>query len=386
MSLDELKLPKNNLFKITCRDGHDNPNYTFTWELTPEGAATLREKNVRFPFMYVLAVEEIPPKKIESHNVGYGEGAGCGCDSCGGHNKIVEDALFCLHEGVGQIQFHRQGAFRIYAMVVWYNDELLNTHTWKRHRCRVMEDLCLYQHIIIEEDSDSGWHAWSLQHVEEDAVHITSTFFAKKPNPTLWWWANLWYDNKPRNSCDYKKRLLFAPGLLIQVPTVSIYAIVRGVLMALSYIVLLLVGFRPSSFSFRPMFHAFSSVFSQMCAFDSRTCHWALQDSNGFSRGNSLAIAARIPILWPIVPTILYLWGRSIYHYPGFWLILVIVLACSVGLGYGLFVLTEKLKSRSKSVISYYEQVPIEEPKKRRVTPKVRWLDAKGKYCLPFPE
>jgi hypothetical protein len=44
------------------------------------------------------------------------------------------------------------------------------------------------------------------------------------------------------------------------------------------------------------------------------------------------------------------------------------------------------LKSRRKSVQIYYEMVPIEKPEKRRVTPKVRWLDAKGKYCLPFPE
>jgi len=380
MSLDELKLPKNNLFKLTCRDGHDNPNYTFTWELTPEGAATLREKNVRFPFMYVLAVREIPPKKVETH------GESCGCDFCAGYNKIVDDALFCLHEGAGQIQFHRQGEFRIYAMIVWYDDSLMGTHTWKRHRCRVMEDLYMYQHIIVEEDVDSGWRSWSLPHVEEDSVHITASFFAKNPNPTLWWWANLWYENKPRNSCDYKKRLWFAPGLLIQVPIVRIYALIRGVLMALSYVILLLVGFRPSSFSFRPMFHAFSSVFKQMCDFESRTCNWALQDSTGIDRKSVLAIAVRIPILWVVVPTLLYLCGTSIYHHPMAWIALTSFLVGTVALGFGLFVLTEKLKSRSNSVVSYYEQVPIEEPKKRRVTPKVRWLDAKGKYCLPFPE
>ena len=60
MSLDELKLPKNNLFKLTCRDHHDSANYTFTWELTSKGSELLQENSIRFPFMYVFAVEELP--------------------------------------------------------------------------------------------------------------------------------------------------------------------------------------------------------------------------------------------------------------------------------------------------------------------------------------
>ena len=98
MSLDDLRLPKNNLFKFSCRDHHDSTNYTFTWELTPEGSAVLQEKGIRFPFMYVFAVEELPAKKIDSH------AEGCGCKGCGGHNKLVEDALFCLHEPAGEKQ------------------------------------------------------------------------------------------------------------------------------------------------------------------------------------------------------------------------------------------------------------------------------------------
>ena len=221
-------------------------------------------------------------------------------------------------------------------------------------------------------------HVWSLNHVEEDAVQITSSFFAKKPNPTLWW------ENKPRNSCDYKKRIWFV--LWFQVITVSIYAFLRGVLMGLTYLGLLLVGFRPSAFSFRPMFHAFSSMFKQMCDFESKTCNWAFQDANGRDRKTVVAIASRIPLVWIASPILLYLWAGSIYHHPKTWMWAAIILIGFVAAIVGLYFLTELIRSRSKSVPVYYEMVPIEKPTIRHLTPKVRWLDAKGKYCLPFPE
>jgi hypothetical protein len=331
---------------------------------------------VRFPFLYVLAVEGIPSNRVESHR------EGCGCNSCAGYHEVVEEQLFCLHEGAGQIQFHRQGIFKIYATVIWYNDDQLSFHTWRTHRANISEDIENYRSRIL--DGLGNLYMRSLDHVEEDVVQITDTFFAKKPNPTLWWWATLWWEDKPRNSCDYKKRLWFV--LWIQVITVSIYAFLRGVLMAFCYLGLLLVGFRPSAFSFRPMFHAFSSMFKQMCDFESKTCNWAMQDANGRDRKTVVAIASRIPLVWIASPILLYLWAGSIYHHPKGWIWAVIFVVCSVGNGVGLFFLLEKLKSRNKSIAVYYEQVPVERPKKRRVTPKVRWLDAKGKYCLPFPK
>lgn len=376
MSLDDLKLPKHNLFKITCRDGHDNPNYTFTWELSTAGSEFLQQKSVRFPFMYVFAVEEIPPKKVAGHS------EGCGCDQCAGHTKIVEDKLFCLHEGAGQIQFHRQGTFRIYAMVIWYPDDLVGSSTWKRHRRYVLDRIDHYRSAVTE--GVGGLDVWSLNHVEEDAVQITSTFFANKPNPTLWWWANLWWENKPRNSCDYKKRLWFV--LWFQLITVSLYVLGRGLLMGLSYFGLLLVGFRPRAFSFRPMFHAFSSVFKQMCDFESKTCNWAMQDATGEDRKSVVSIASRLPIVWIAGPILLSYWGSSIYHHPKTWMWAILICVGFVATLVGMFYLSEWLRSRNKSVEVYYEMVPVAKPKKRRVTPKVRWLDAKGKYCLPFSE
>lgn len=379
MSLDELKHPKNNLFKVTCRDRHDSPNYTFTWELTPEGSRILQEKKVRFPFVYILVVEEFPPDKIEGHR------EGCGCNSCGGCHKVVEEELFCLHEGAGLVQLHHQGTFKIFVTVVWYPDDMVDTHTWRHHRSRVRGSFRDYRERIL--DGSNTLHIWSLNHVEEDAVCIADGFFAKmKPNPTLWWWANLWWENKPRNTCEYKNRLMFAPGLLVMVPTVSIYAFIRGLLIGFSYISLLLVGFRPSSFSFYPMFHAFSSMFKQLCDFESKTCNYAFQNANGRDRDKILSIAIRIPIVWIVAPILLSYWGSSIYHHPKMWMWAVIILASIAGGGFGLFYLVEKLKSRMKSVVLYYEQVPIEKPKNPRVPIKVRWLDAKGKLCLPFPE
>jgi len=371
MSLDELNLPKNNLFKITCRDRHDSPNYTFTWELTSYGAAILQEKKVRFPFVYVLAVEEIPPNKTHHED--------CGCDLCTGYRRVVEEKLFCLHEGVGQIQFHRQGTFKIYATVIWYDSSLLSRHTWTIHKRRIMGHIETYRSRIL----DGADTPCSLNHVEEDAVCITDSFFAKKPNPTLWWWANLWWENKPRNSCDYKKRLLFV--LWLQLITVSLYVFLRGVVMGLSYLFLLLVGFRPSSLSFRPMFHAFSSEFPQICDFENNTCNYAFRDKSGGIRTLKGTIV-RLPIVWIAASIILPYLGWDIYHHPKAYLTALAIVAGFVALLLGLIFLSGKIQSRRKSVELYYEQVPIEKPKKPRVPVRVRWLDATGKLCLPFPE
>jgi hypothetical protein len=229
-------------------------------------------------------------------------------------------------------------------------------------------------------------YIWSLDHVEEDAVQITSSFFAKPPNPTLWWWANLWWDSEPRNSCDYKKRLLFLPGLEFQAPLVVTYAFLRGLLMGFCYLCLLLMGFKPSSFSFRPMFHAFSSIFKQMCDFESKTCNYAFQTATGENRKRILSIVLRLPVFWIAVPVLLTYLGNSAYHHPKIWLVAALTIVTGVGLGLGTFFLLCKLASRSKSMLVYYEQVPVERPKKHRVPVKVRWLDAKSKYCLPFPE
>lgn len=377
MSLDDLNLPKENLFKITCRDGHDSPNYTFDWELTPKGAAVLQDKGVRFPFVYVLALEEIKPKKVDTHS------EGCGCDNCTGWNKIVDEHLFCLHEGAGQIQFHREGTFRIYVMVIWYDDTLLaRSHSnWKKHREKVLDNLNSYRLPIINEHD--SLYVWSLQHVEEGAVHISKTFFAKPPNPKLWWWANLWWSSKPKNTCDYKKRILFV--LWLQLITVSLYVLIRGLLLTLSYIGLLFVGLRPSSFSIQPMIHPFSSVFKQLCNFEDKRSNYALYDSDGkFRKFESYLV--RLPATWVVIPTILYLLGNSIYHNPKWWMWMVIWTATSVVGMYLIYRLASWVVARNKSVVLYYEQVPSNKPKKARVTVKMRWLDAKGKLCLPFPE
>lgn len=374
MSLDDLNLPKGNFFKFTCRDGHDTPNYTFSWELTPEGSAFLKKEKVRFPFMYVFAVEEIPPHKIESH------GEGCGCRSCGGGVRKVEEQLFCLHEGSGMLQFHRQGTFRIYAIVIWYDDERSEQHTWRAHRSHALGRTDLYRDSITE---GRGTPRWSLDQVVEDVVTITPTFFASKPNPILWWWANLWWENKPRNSCDYRKRIWFV--LWLQLLTVPAYTVIRGVLMALSYLGLLLVGYRPSAFSFRPMFHAFSSIFKQLCDFESKTCNYAVRDSNGKERDIQSTLI-RLPIAWVVVPAVLYGVGSSVYHHPMSWVFAVVTILGFIGAVAGWIFLSNKLRARRRSVEVYYEMVPVEKPKKQRVPAKARWIDAKGKLCLPYPE
>jgi hypothetical protein len=376
MSLDELKLPKEDLFKFTCRDGHDSPNYTFTWELTPEGAKILQRNEVRFPFMYVFAVEEIQPKKVESHQ------EGCGCGVCGGHNRLVIDALFCLHEGAGQIQFHRSGKFRIYAMVIW--DTGRADPNWRSQRRYVLSNSKCYAEFILDETGGSPRYA--LQNVVEDAVDIGTSFFAKPPNPTFWWWANLWFDSEPANTCEYKNRLWFAPGLLVKVPTVGVYVLLRGIAMFGAFLGSILVGFRPSYVHWRPMFHAFSSTWGQMFDFGESEANWATRAKGANKDRGVFSIIIRIPLVWIGGPIGFYYLVRTILHHPWVYLIGTLVIILGLAIGFGLCYLVEYVKSRRKSIPLYYETIPIERPKKPRVPFKVRWLDAKGKLCLPFPE
>jgi hypothetical protein len=133
------------------------------------------------------------------------------------------------------------------------------------------------------------------------------------------------------------------------------------------------------------MFHPFSSEFKQLCDFESNTSNYAIHDKSGKDR-KLQEVVLRLPLIWIVAPILLAYWGRSIYLHPKTWMIAAITTIGVVAAIIGLYFLSCRIKFRSKSVNLYYEQVPVARPKKQRVPVKVRWLDAKGKLCLPFPE
>lgn len=374
MKLDELKVPKNNLFKIISRDRHDSPNYTFTWSLTPEGKEILQRMGVRFPFLYVFALEQKPGHKVESH------GDDCDCHSCDGGVFRVADELYCLHEGAGQLQFHRPGRFRIFAAVIWTDDA--RHPTWRSNRSWLVDRLMT--NYITPLCTGRSFHAPHLEHVESEAIEIGNSFFAGTPNPTLWWWANLWWEKSPVNTCAYRARLLYF--LWLQVIVVPLWVILRGLLVILASLGLLLVGQSPRKIVWNVAAHPFTTEFN---SFFVPKGNQAIYDSEGDYRIGLLDVIWRIPVMWAIIPALLYVLGLglhwtwlSITHHPMAWLIAVGVIVLVVAMAFGLMILTAR--RRKNSVPIYYTQIPVEP--KEKVSYRVRFLDLKGRLCLPYPK
>lgn len=89
----------------------------------------------------------------------------------------------------------------------------------------------------------------------EISVDVASEFFAKKPAAWVWKWANLWYETKPRDQCQFRRRcmLAFSVQPIVVVPWVIIICLFR-------FLAALFLGFGLGirGIRFHPARHPFS--------------------------------------------------------------------------------------------------------------------------------
>lgn len=107
------------------------------------------------------------------------------------------------------LAFHKPGNYDICAWI--FNGEMGIPKLKKRmiaksdgsYRTDLIHDGTIFAKIAFDEDEDdiaTCAFTYSNEYIPENA-------FAKEPAPWLKWYANYWYDEKPRDACDFRKRV-----------------------------------------------------------------------------------------------------------------------------------------------------------------------------------
>jgi hypothetical protein len=382
----EVLCPKNGLFKIIPRgDTKDSPNFTFTWEITKEAEGILLERKARKPFLLVIVTESFPPDPQEEHNRRSEGVCGekCGCPICLGWIDKISETFYCLHEGAGQIQFVRNGKYRLYFLIVW-SETSWSQPSWSKSR----EDILYHNHFEAVTRPNFPGHGPRLEHVEEIDVQITASLFATKPNEFGWWWANLWFEVPPRNQCFYRRRLLLIS--LPQALFLLCYVPLRGLCGLLGLVGLLLVGFKFKHLHLEPVYRPFSTTLDGIKDTHIPGDNYAFYNTKGKDRASTLSIVARLPVLWVMLAAISFALYRSshlVRSYVGCLSVWVAAIAFLVWVGYHTL---KRLKLNQVPDYQWYitQRVSKLEPpdptRTKSVPLYVRYLDLKHRVCLPY--
>jgi hypothetical protein len=76
---------------------------------------------------------------------------------------------------------------------------------------------------------------------------VPKELFAEKPqtkrSEAVWRWTNYWYKTKPRDECEYRKRMIVA--FTVQIPIIIMMVISKLIAVPIASLVMLFVGYRP---------------------------------------------------------------------------------------------------------------------------------------------
>lgn len=391
-----------------------SPNFRFSWRLTPEGLAELQRRQARFPYLIAVIVKE-----WES--------------STGMKHFREERRLFCrLQDGEGLIQFERSGERTILFGAVFFGDSIDE----QRQADRMMKDqddewpriARAFDERLALRDPDERF----LPGTERIEINIDASLFAKRPSEWLAWWVNLWRERPAQNTCEFKKQCWVA--FLPQPVCVGLFILLRSVVVLAWLLILFLFGWRWRYLSLSTIAHPFDGDLSDDVW---KRMEWPEgweHDSRGFScrrtpEGENKSFA----LFWQMPLTFVaaafggsYVYLRYIRHDAA---ISEMLIACAVFSFFALgCIFALALVSVGIRVISFgldlmrrlfqrrQEAWRIERPEKpkkprkpawensaellttlvedRTATPAApkphprpvlrRWLDAKGRLCLPY--
>jgi hypothetical protein len=375
--------PKNGLFKIISRgDTKDSSNFTFTWEITKEAEGVLLEREARNPFLLVIVTESFPPDPQEDHNRGIEGSSKCGCPICSGWTDKVSETFYCLHEGAGQIQFVRDGNYRLYFLIVW-SETSWSQLSWAKAR----EDVRYHNHFEAVTQPNFPGHGPRLEHVEEVDVQITASLFAPKPSGFGWWWANLWFETPPRNQCFYRKRLL-----LISIPQALVllcYIPLRALCGLVGLLWLILVGFKLNVLHLSPIYQPFSAL-DAIKDTHIPGDNYALYNTKIRDRTSLVSIVAHLPIFWVLVAAASFTLHRSshlVRSYVGCISVWIAALVFLVWVGHHILkrVNLKQVPDYQRYITQKISKLEPPDPTRTKgIRLYVRYLDLTHKVCLPY--
>lgn len=184
--------------------------------------------------------------------------------------KEVERKLIPLDQAMEYVEFRRPGAHRVLGTIVWPNSDDVS----KMKKYYLQENSQYrYENRILEYDTAQflfwAFHSSYLREATELAVVIADGFFPKEPPAWEKRWVNLWFETKPKDPCQTRKRRFLAYS--IQPIAVLLWIVISVALRFLTALgSVLLLGMRGVDFGailhpfrdeFRDVYYDAKSVF-----------------------------------------------------------------------------------------------------------------------------
>ena len=241
----EVALAKEDYFElIVNRPDQASPFLQFSWCVNSKGIEELKENKVLHPFLLIVIMNKKP----------YGD-----------EWEDYLRQLYPLDRGLGHIEFHRPGEYKIFASVIW-TDGSSNGGRQKAADAR-KELYDKYKKVRGDEyryrlHDEQTYRPDYLEHSKlpyHDQINVTvdKNLFAPEPSERLKWWVNmLWGWEKPQNQCKWRQRKYFI-AFTIQPLLVFLWLILRSAIAVVWAIIPLCLGYYPNKIGWRAIIHPF---------------------------------------------------------------------------------------------------------------------------------
>ena len=173
--------------------------------------------------------------------------------------------LIPLKEAMAFLAFYHPGLHRIWATIVWES----NGDVKRLKRLFLAKNGIDYCQMLLGSSgklyagpffSDCNAVVRTLGKGILD-VDIDERFFAKEPPQWLWRWANFWFETKPRDECQFRKRCILAFTLQ---PPIILVGVIFKMLLGLFLAVFLKVFIGIRGINFSPVIHPCNSFFDDI--------------------------------------------------------------------------------------------------------------------------
>lgn len=125
--------------------------------------------------------------------------------------------LLPLDRAMEYVTFYRPGEHQLFAMVVWDEDgnvgrlrkNILGTNEWGKY----FLELLAYDYDTRKVTFNRSFGGLTFREGPVEpllTVSVSPEFFAKEPPEWLCRWVNWWYETKPRDQCQFRRRCILA--------------------------------------------------------------------------------------------------------------------------------------------------------------------------------
>src|SRR3989339_276166 len=222
-SITQTNSKENQMKLVTNSDTAGNPTVAIRWCLVPEEIAYLKDNKISNPHIFLVIVN---------------------------NKKQVDRQLIPISDLMTYVSFRRAGDNMVFATIVWDINSLKDLRKYY-----IGKDKYGYKNSFYDKDLDTITDTYGYG-LDAITVNVSADFFA--PEPAEWEkkWVNLWFETKPKDQCQFRKRRILA--YTIQPFLVLLYIIWLTLFRALSALFLVVIRTR-TKVNFAPIIHPFKN-------------------------------------------------------------------------------------------------------------------------------